>query len=51
MFSFRKFHFRKWVIVKDTGKHHYEEYKKCGKRRIVVVMSGGYQPIDRNWVR
>lgn len=35
--------------IKNTGLHSYQQCR-CGKRRIISG-SGGYQPVDRDWVR
>ena len=43
-------HFHKWKTVKDTGKHIYQQCSKCGKRRIIAVFNGGYQPTDQLWI-
>jgi hypothetical protein len=40
----------KYVEVKNTGKHSYQECSQCGKRKIVTVSEYGYQPIDRQWL-
>jgi len=39
-----------WTIKKDTGMHKYEECVICSKRRITAPLSGGYQPIDKQWL-
>lgn len=43
------FHFHKWRTIKDTTIHKYIQCKKCGKRAITGG-SGGYQPIDKQWI-
>ena len=41
--------FHRWKIVRDTGITVYSQCKMCGKRR--VTQYGGFQPIDRHWVK
>ncbi|WED29186.1 hypothetical protein L3V77_24980 [Vibrio sp. DW001] len=37
--------------TKDTGVNAYYECKKCGFRKVKVISSSGYQPIDLKWLR
>jgi len=39
-----------WETVKDTKANRYEQCTTCGERRASRYASGGYQPIDRQWV-
>ena len=47
---FCKLTFHKWKIVRDTGKTVYRQCELCPKRDV-FQRSGGYQPIDRNWMK
>ncbi len=40
-----------WRTVRDTGVWKYQLNEVNGRRRIVRVVDGGYQPVDLMWVR
>jgi hypothetical protein len=40
-----------WRLVEDTGCWRYEVNTVTGARRIVPTCTGGYQPVDRDWLR
>ena len=42
------FHF--WVFKFTTGWNKYYECSICGKRKVEYP-NGGYQPIDRTWLK
>jgi hypothetical protein len=42
--------FGKWITIRDTGVHRYQQHSRTGKRRILYVCSTGYQPRDDQWV-
>lgn len=39
-----------WKAARDTGKTTYEECRRCPARRV-RQRPGGYQPVDRVWLR
>jgi len=39
-----------WRTVRDTGVHFYQENAITGARRV-LRRDGGYQPVDRAWLR
>ena len=46
------FHIHKWETKRNTGKYHYQECVKCGKRRVMESTAYfGYQPIDSGWIK
>lgn len=38
-----------WKTIRDTELHLYQ-CCACGRRRVVRVLGGGYQPIDKKWL-
>ena len=42
--------FHKWALVKCEGKYKYYECRKCEVRKVKVVTSSGYQPINFSWL-
>jgi transposase len=43
-------HFHKYKLITDTLKYRYYECSKCGKRKVKIMFSEGYQPIDTKWL-
>lgn len=41
--------FHIWKRDHDTGHNVYYECKMCGKRDVITP-TGGYQPIDNEWL-
>lgn len=43
-------HLHQYRSVRSVRSHAYEACQRCGRRRIVYLMRGGYFPVDRNWL-
>lgn len=40
-----------WREVRNTGLNSYQANTVTGARRVVRLVSGGYQPVDGGWLR
>lgn len=44
------FNIHKWQIHHSAGANQYYECAVCGKRKVTMLNTGGYTPIDIDWL-